>query len=144
MQNRKTSDERASIWSLLSGWWLWTYQTVFSVQMAVIAIRFIWIEVTHNTDDSILETYLRINQGVSPYIIPAAGLTFAGILIGEICFMLIEPFMKWRRKVYRREGVALVLDNPDIKAYLEQRPELRDQVTRDVEEALKDGELRRD
>lgn len=56
--------------------------------------------------------------------------------------------MKWRERVGERKGlqrgVELVLDNPEIKAHLEQNPELREQVKKDVEAALKDRELNRD
>ena len=62
--------------------------------------------------------------------------------------MIAEPFMKWRERVGERKGlqrgVELVLDNPEIKAHLEQNPELREQVRKDVEAALKDRELKRD
>ena len=38
-----------------------------------------------------------------PHIIPSAGLSFCGALIGEIFTMLAEPFLRWRERVGRKK-----------------------------------------
>ena len=72
--------------------------------MAIITVRAVWIEVLHNDQDSPVQTYLEINQEVGPHIIPAAGLAFVGVLVGEIGYMIAEPFMKWRERVGRKRA----------------------------------------
>ena len=131
LPNRRTSEERASIWSLLSGWWLWTYHAAFSVQMAIITVRAIWIEVILNDQDSLVQTYLGINQEVGPYIIPAAGLAFVGVLVGEIGYMIVEPFMKWREKVGRNRA------NDEWESWLNSSEDLRNTI----EKLIREGKI---
>ena len=94
--------DRESIWSL-SRRWVWAYYAVFTIQMLVVVSRAIWIEIGRNTGDSLIATYLEVNQSVGPYVIPAAGLSFVGVLIGEIFTMLAEPFLRWRERVGRKK-----------------------------------------